>query len=153
MTVRPATAADTEDLLRLAALMFESVGLDASGTDWRIAGRERLARGLADGSVAAFVADDPAAPGHCVASACVSLQSRLPTPANPGGLVAYVQWVATDPGHRRRGHARALMEAVTGWARDRGAGSVDLHASVDGESLYRAMGFRENRNPELRRFL
>ncbi|MGZ4714365.1 MAG: GNAT family N-acetyltransferase [Acidimicrobiia bacterium] len=150
MSVRPARADDLPELIRLAAVMFASVGLDAAADAWRAAGRVRVADGLADGSVAGFVVEQPAGGGALAAAALATICRRLPTPSNPGGLVAYVQWVATDPAHRRRGHARAVMEALVVWARDAGAGSVDLHASGDGEPLYRAMGFAEHRNPELR---
>ena len=152
MHPRLATLADTDELVRLAGVMFRAVGLAADDTAWQRAGHQRLRSGLADGSVAAFVVDN-ASGGGCVAAAVVSVAQRMPTPPNPGGSAAYVQWVATDAGHRRRGHARAVMEAVVAWCRDRGVGSVDLHASAEGEALYRELGFVPNRNPELRLFL
>ena len=42
------------------------------------------------------------------------------------------------------------MNAIVQWAREREIAFVDLHASRDGEPLYRSMGFTENGNPELR---
>jgi len=152
MQPRPATLADTDELLRLATIMFRAVGAMTDDTTWESAGRDRLHAGFADGTVVAFVLDDDQEPSRCVAAAVVSVQQRMPTPANPGGRTAYVQWVATDPAHRRRGHARALMQAVTEWSRARRVGSVDLHASAEAESLYRELGFVTSRNPELRYF-
>jgi GNAT superfamily N-acetyltransferase len=150
MEPRPATLADTEELLRLAAVMFAAVGLDAADRRWEQPARERLRIGFGDGTVKAFVVDHPTASHRCVAAAAVSLQSRLPTPPNPGGVAAYVQWVATDLEFRRRGLARTLMESVLTWSIAQGAGSVDLHASAAGETLYRDLGFGPARNPELR---
>nr|WP_243710189.1 GNAT family N-acetyltransferase [Micromonospora sp. KC213] len=34
--------------------------------------------------------------------------------------------VATDPGRRRRGYARACLEALRGWYRERGVTKIDL---------------------------
>jgi GNAT superfamily N-acetyltransferase len=58
--------------------------------------------------------------------------------------------VATDETYRRRGAARTIMDALVRWARERNIAFVDLHASPDGDTLYRSMGFVANRNPELR---
>ena len=152
MDTRPATIADTEELLRIATVMFASVGLDPTDRGWEQPARDRLREGFADGTVAAFVVNHPTDPGRCVAAAAVSLQTRLPTPPNPGGLAAYVQWVATDLDFRRGGLARALMESVIAWSSTQGVGSIDLHASAEGEALYRDLGFGPGHNPELRYF-
>ncbi len=150
MHVRRATTDDTDELLRLAAMMFVAVGLDPSSGDWRDAARELVVHGLSEGTVAGFVIDDPSRAGALVASAMASVSQRLSTPTNPDGRVAYVQWVATEPEFRRRGAARAVMNELVAWARANDLAWVDLHASSEGEPLYRSLGFAENRNPELR---
>lgn len=53
-----------------------------------------------------------------------------------------IQWVATDPGRRRRGHARAVLERLLGDARRRGRTTATLQASPDGHALYEQLGFR-----------
>jgi GNAT superfamily N-acetyltransferase len=128
------------------------VGVDGVDDRWLAAAAERLAIGFRDDTIAAFVVDHPEAERHCVSAAAVSIQQRLPTPPNPGGRTAYVQWVATDVEFRRRGLGRAVMESVVTWCSARGVGSVDLHASRDGDPLYRDLGFVPSRNPELRYF-
>jgi GNAT superfamily N-acetyltransferase len=53
-------------------------------------------------------------------------------------------WV--EPAARRRGVARALLQAVLAWARERGFGRVALWAPADSPaalSLYRQAGFRD----------
>ena len=152
MPVRLATLDDADELIRLATIMFEAVGIATDDPTWEAAGRDRLRIGTADDTVRAFVVGDPHVPQRCAAAAVVSLQLRMPTPPNPRGLTAYVQWVATDPEHRRRGYARALMNAIIEWSSAKGAGSVDLHASTEGDALYRDLGFVTSRNPELRYF-
>ena len=47
-----------------------------------------------------------------------------------------------EPGARRVGVARRLMEAMIEWCRDEGYGSVSLHASAAGRPLYENMGFQ-----------
>ena len=152
MEPRIATIGDADELIRLAAVMFAAVGVDGPDDRWRATAGERLAAGFAVDSVAAFVVDHPGAENRCVSAAAVSIQQRLPTPPNPDGHTAYVQWVATDADFRRRGLARAVMQSVVAWCATRGVGSVDLHASPDGEPLYRELGFVTSRNPELRYF-
>ena len=104
--VRRATADDAPELMRLGAQMFFEMGLPDTETGaWRAAAEERTATGLADGSVAAFVVDDPDRVGRLVASVAVTVAHRLPTPRNPSGTSAYVQYVCAEPGHRGRDSA------------------------------------------------
>lgn len=149
MEPRPATAADVDEVLRLARVMFAALGIPDTG-GWLGPARARYLDGLDDGSVAAFVVDHPDRRGGLVTSAVATVQRRLPTPLNHDGRTTYVQWVATDPEWRGRGLAGAVMTQLVGWARTERITYVDLHASSDGESLYRSMGFAENANPELR---
>ena len=55
-----------------------------------------MKNGVAD-EVAVFVIDHPDLDGRLAACAAAVMAERLPTPANELGLVAYVQWVCTDP--------------------------------------------------------
>jgi GNAT superfamily N-acetyltransferase len=75
---------------------------------------------------------------------------RLPGPGNVRGRYGYVQSMVTDPAHRRRGLARAIFAALLDWFRAEGITAIDLHASVEGERLYRSFGFREGETVELR---
>jgi GNAT superfamily N-acetyltransferase len=49
--------------------------------------------------------------------------------------------VYTEPGSRRRGIARALMQAMMEWATDQGFDRLLLHASDGARPLYRSLGF------------
>ena len=49
--------------------------------------------------------------------------------------------VYTEAAHRRRGVARALMDVMLGWCRDRDISRVLLHASDEGRPLYETLGF------------
>ncbi|HVM10839.1 MAG TPA: GNAT family N-acetyltransferase [Acidimicrobiales bacterium] len=148
MVSRLATADDIEEVVRLAGLMFASMGLEATDPMWLEEARA-VAAGRLGTDLAAFVVDDPHVPGHLVSSAACSIVRRLPTPRNPTGLVGHVQWVATDHAHRRKGHGRAVMEGVLGWCSSRGLRIVELNATPEGEPLYRSLGFGDPSNPHL----
>ena len=62
---------------------------------------------------------------------------------NADGRYGYVQWVATDPEFRRRGHSRAVMVALLTWFRTEHVTIVDLRATPEAESLYRSLGFTD----------
>lgn len=49
--------------------------------------------------------------------------------------------IRTHEGHQRRGHGTVVMGALTAWAMDGGARSGVLAASVDGQALYRRLGW------------
>lgn len=148
MRARPASAGEVRQLVGLAGLMFESMGVDASGDDWQREAADRLRGRLGDDMVV-FVVDD--ADGHPVACAAGVINSRFPTPVNPSGQIGYVQWVSTEPEWRRKGASRAAMEALLAWFDDRGVASVELHATADGEPLYRSLGFGDDGRNALRR--
>ena len=149
MEVRRAGPEDAAEVIRLAKVMFDALGIAGGNANWREQADSRFRSGLAEGRVAAFVVDDPDSPGSLIASAAASLSQRLPTPRSDG-RTAYVQWVATEPAWRRRGLARRVMVALIEWARAEGAGMVDLHASSEGAPLYAELGFGPSPNPELR---
>jgi GNAT superfamily N-acetyltransferase len=148
---RAATPADTPGLVRLATTMYESMGLDASGPEWRENATKLLAARLGGDDVAIFVVDDPERPGALVACGGAIVIQRLPGPNTPTGRWGYVQWMVTDPAYRRRGLARMVFTAILGWLEERGVTSVELHATSSGEPLYRSFGFADPFSPELRR--
>lgn len=51
--------------------------------------------------------------------------------------------MSTDPDFRQRGYGRATLAELLTWMRSTGITTVDLHATPDGEHLYRQMGFTE----------
>ena len=59
----------------------------------------------------------------------------------PEGLMVFGMW--TDPGHRRLGHANAVLDVVVGWARERDL-PVGLHVNLGNPSArtaYENYGF------------
>ncbi|MGW4647548.1 GNAT family N-acetyltransferase [Kitasatospora sp. NPDC004289] len=150
-TVRSATPADAAELVRLRRLMFEEMSGAAAPGEWEATTgavlRERLAAPPERLTMPAFVVDDPGRPGRLAACAVGTLEQRLPAPGHPDGLFGFVFNISTDPEHRRRGYARACTAALLDWFDARRATRIDLHATVDGERLYRELGFAEHSVP------
>ena len=123
----------------MAAVMFASTGVDPSPQDWQQAARGVLPPDLEDDTKAAFVVDHPDGGGRLIASAAGSTTQWFPTVFNATGRSGYVQWVATDPEFRRRGHSLAVMTALLDWFRSRDVTLVDLQATPQAEPLYRSL--------------
>ncbi|MFD4262416.1 GNAT family N-acetyltransferase [Streptomyces sp. NPDC058534] len=153
--VRRATAEDAEEVLRLRQVMIDSLGRGPASTDWHAESLPALRARLADpdGAFAAFVVEAPGRPGAPAALVAGTLEYRIGRTGNPHGLIGYVFSVATDPDARRRGYARACMEELLEWFRERGAGHVMLTASADAEPLYTSMGFVRDTDPSMRLYL
>ncbi|MFD0329118.1 GNAT family N-acetyltransferase [Streptacidiphilus monticola] len=105
--------------------------------------RKELGEG-GTGRFGVFVVDDADRPGRLAACAVGTLEQRLPAPGHPDGLFGFIFNICTDEAHRRRGYARACTEALLDWFDERGATRLDLHASVEGQQLYRSLGFHEH---------
>ncbi|MDT0612027.1 GNAT family N-acetyltransferase [Streptomyces lancefieldiae] len=153
--VRRAVAEDAEEVLRLRQVMIDSM-TPASPTEWQADSLPALRARLADpdGEFAAFVVEHPDRPGALAALVVGTLEYRIGGPNKPpGGLIGYVFSVATDPDARRRGYARACMDELLEWFRERDASHVMLTASPDAEPLYSSLGFTRDTTPSMRLYL
>lgn len=150
MEVRPAEVGDVPELIRLRALMFRSMGVADDG-DWRDQCAEHLRRGLRDGAILAEVVDRPGADDRLAACGVAVVNERLPGPGVANGRYGYIQSVVTDEGYRRLGLARAVMVVLIAKLERRGVAAIDLHATAEGEELYRSLGFGDSFTPELQR--
>ncbi|MFF6999122.1 GNAT family N-acetyltransferase [Streptomyces sp. NPDC008313] len=156
--VRRAVPEDAGEVLRLRQVMIDSVFAPdasapaASASDWHAESLPTVRRRLAesDGEFAAFVVDHPERPGALAALVAGTLEYRIGRAGNPHGAVGHVFSVATDPDARRRGYARACMETLLEWFRERGAAQVDLNASAAAEPLYASLGFVRKPDPSMR---
>jgi ribosomal protein S18 acetylase RimI-like enzyme len=68
---------------------------------------------------------------------------------NLTGRRGYIANTCTDVGFRRRGYGRATITQLVEWMRAADVPVVDLHATPDGEPLYRSLGFTDPRAPAL----
>jgi ribosomal protein S18 acetylase RimI-like enzyme len=146
---RPATADDAPEVVRLAAVMVASMGLDPSA-EWCARARDEFLARLGHG-MAAFVVDQPDGGRGLAASGAGLVAVRLPSPLNMDGRTGYIQWVATEATYRRQGMARAVLQALLLWFEEQEVPVVELHATPDGEPLYRSLGFGQEGGLPLRR--
>jgi ribosomal protein S18 acetylase RimI-like enzyme len=149
---RRAGPEDAAAIVELRAAMYRALGDDPGPPDapWRAAALTWFTRNLASGErTAVFVVDGP--DGRPVSCAMGLLEARAPSPTNPSGLRGHVSQVSTADAYRRRGYARACLTALLAWFEaDTDSRIIDLHASGEGEALYRALGFRDAPFPALR---
>ncbi|MGW3169811.1 GNAT family N-acetyltransferase [Streptomyces sp. NPDC001153] len=136
-TPRRATPADAEGITRLRSDLILSRPLDSA---WLALCRDQLAERLQPGGDArAYVVEAPE--GGLAGCALALVSPVLPAPRYPQGLAARIQAVATRPGHRRRGYAKAALTALLGDLEQEGITLFELHASEASRPLYEALGF------------
>jgi len=82
----------------------------------------------------------------------VSYFKRPPYLENLQGIEVYILNMYTLPNHRNQGLARQLLEKCIKECKKRKVKRIWLHASKDGEPLYKSMGF-EFKGSEMEMFL
>lgn len=139
-TIRPAVLADLDTHVDHRVAMFRDMGMGDEGGRERMAAafRERLRTWLLQGEARGWIAE---AEGRAVAGALVFLKESLPVPHLESCVRAYLANVFVDPAWRGRGLARRLTEAALDFCRSQGIPVMELHASLQAEPLYRALGF------------
>ena len=84
--------------------------------------------------------------GQVLGMAWLGLVGRPPTPDRPGRrLTADVQTVYVHPDLRGQGVAKRLVTALLDAADELGVERTSVHSSVEGETLYRRLGFGDAR--------
>ena len=150
-TVRRATLADTESLVRHRIRMFEDMGVlgspDPAAEPLAAVFRTWLADQMPAGAYVAWVVEDADQRATIVGGGGATVIPWPPGPRYPGTQVAFVYNVYTEPEHRGRGLARRVMDEIHTFCRDAGIGSVALNASTFGQPLYESMGYRVTLSP------
>jgi GNAT superfamily N-acetyltransferase len=147
LTLRLATPDDGAELVRLREVMWTSMGLPVAEDGWRERCVEVLDEWLRTGSAVAAVVEGPEG---LVACGVGSVDHRLPGSSNPTGRYGYIANRVTEEAYRGQGLAGQVLRLLLEWFEAQGIRTVDLHASVQGEPIYRAHGFAENGQPALR---
>lgn len=142
--VRRARVEDAAELTRLRLLMLASADSVPPPRWTPDCERWFAVRIETDPRFAAFVVDDGT--GRLLSSAVGQYTHRMPRPGQ-GPHVGEIASVATDPAHRRRGHARQVVTAVHEWLTAAGCGQIHLTASPDGEALYGSLGYTHPTGP------
>jgi ribosomal protein S18 acetylase RimI-like enzyme len=146
--VRRATPADLDALIRL----------NAHVQDWHAAHhpetflaapdpaavRAHFADALADPAATLLLSGEP----PCAYAVC-TLRDRPANAFSPPRRRLSIDQIATDPAHRRQGHARALLDAARALARELGCHEIILDTwadNADAHAVFRAMGFAPQRH-------
>ena len=149
-TLRYATEDDVPELVRLRAVMWTSMGLAVAEDGWRERCAEVLALWLRTGAACAAVVEHPDG-RRLMACGVGTVDHRLPGSSNPSGRYGYIANMVTEAEFRGRGLAGEVLRLLLAWFDAQGIRTVDLHASAQGEPIYRAHGFSENAQVALRR--
>ena len=148
MTLRVATSADAEAMVRLRQLMFDAMGVDTSITGWEAAARTWFEQRLGRPEVHGVLIEED---GVVVAGGLAEVQLLVPGPGNPNGSTGLISNVATEPEYRGRGHATTVMSELVRWLREQtDATRIDLFATESGGRIYTSMGFVEVGQPAMR---
>ncbi|GGT31084.1 MULTISPECIES: GNAT family N-acetyltransferase [Streptomyces] len=140
---RPATPDDVPELVRLRAVALAALGVDPGADDapWRaVAPGWFLERINERADVHCLVVGG--APGErLVATGMAWVTYHLPRPQYTDGRRGYLDGIVTDEGFRGQGHGRRIVDGLVAWLNGIGIHYVQLHASSDGEPVYKAAGF------------
>lgn len=148
--IRRACAEDLEHILHHRLAMFEEIGfLDAAVLDLvEAVSREYFTGALQDGTYVGWMAED--SKRQVVGGGGIVVAGW---PGYPGENHAKRAWILnmyTEPGARRCGVAKRLMQTMIEWCRGEGYGSVSLHASAAGRPLYESIGFQPTNEMSLK---
>jgi GNAT superfamily N-acetyltransferase len=140
-TIRLATLEDAETITAHRRAMFLEMGYrDEKALELMCAAfRPWLQRKMAEQEYVAWLAVAPDA--GVAAGLGLWLMDWPPHMIGPGARRANILNVYTEPGSRRIGLARRLMQTALNWCRVNGIRAVILHSSDDGRKLYEALGF------------
>lgn len=141
VTYRRATVADIDLLANHRHRMWTSIGHRTEAEITEHDGRYRrwMRPRLRSGEVVGFVAQSSGRTP--VGSGLVWFRSDQPRPKIPTLTIPYILSMYTSPEWRGKGIGSAIVHRLVAACRERGYPSVVLHASEQGRSVYRRLGF------------
>ena len=148
-TIRPASTADLETLVEHRRAMFQDMGYSDETAMLAMSEKFRvwLLEHMNAGDYFAWLVN--AEDGTIAAGTGLWLMDWPPHMIG-GGRRGNILNVYTNANFRRRGLARALMQAALDWSKQNGIDTIILHASSSGRSLYESMGFTATNEMRIR---
>ena len=143
-TIRPATDDDLDELCRLRlAFIADLRGVDPADFDpvFVTVTRDFVARTMAADRIRSWLA---VLDGTNVGVVSVLVADTPPLPERHLGNEGYIVNMYVDPRGRRRGIARALLEAAVAAGDELGLRGCYLHATTQGRPLYASAGFADD---------
>ena len=141
-TYRKLTPADLDTFISMRITQLREEGA-TEDIDLVPALKDYYNRHLADGTFVSWLALDGE---KIIGTSGMSFVEKPPYFSCPTGRIGLLSSMFTDPGYRRMGIARELLDRVVNEAREYGCGAVHITASDMGVKLYTAYGFVHNGN-------
>ena len=142
ITYRKLTENDLETFIAMRIAQLREEGATEE-LDLKPALIDYYHRHMADGTFVSWLAVDGE---KIIGTSGMSFVEKPPYFSCPSGRIGLLSSMYTDPGYRRRGIAKELLDRVVAEARAYGCGSVQITASDMGVLLYTAFGFTKNGN-------
>lgn len=142
ITYRKLTAADLDAFISMRITQLREEGA-TEDIDLVPALKDYYNRHLSDGTFVSWLALDGE---KIIGTSGMSFVEKPPYFSCPTGRIGLLSSMFTDPGYRRMGIARELLDRVVNEAREHGCGAVHITASDMGVKLYTAYGFVHNGN-------
>lgn len=142
ITYRKLTAADLDTFISMRITQLREEGA-TEDIDLVPALKDYYNRHLSDGTFVSWLALDGE---KIIGTSGMSFVEKPPYFSCPTGRIGLLSSMFTDPGYRRMGIARELLDRVVNEAREYGCGAVHITASDMGVKLYTAYGFVHNGN-------
>jgi len=95
----------------------------------------------------AMCGDEIAAAGGMV------IRQRPGSFVNPSGREAYIMSMYTAPQYRKQGLATEILNSLVEQAKKLGIVTIELHATADGEPVYKKYGFKLHAEPTYRMYI
>lgn len=110
--------------------------------------RDTIASGLSDNTYLCWLAEKN---GETIAAGGMAVRRQPGNFKNPTGRTGYIMSMYTRPGYRGDGICSELVRRLIGSARDMGIEHFELHATKDGEPIYKNLGFLVHNEPTYRK--
>lgn len=141
--IRRASVEDLKHILHHRRAMFAEMGFRDTGVLDRVEelSREYFNEAIRIGTYRGWLAEE--LNGQNVGGGGIVVSDW---PGYPGENHAERAWILnmyTEPGARRCGVAKRLLEMMIEWCRTKGFSAVSLHASSAGRPLYEKVGFHQ----------
>lgn len=143
---------DINKIISLRLALFKELGEVKSSQELHLvetSTREYLQKALSNNEFISYIAETN---GEAISISGLVLFKRPPYLENLQGIEAYILNMYTVPEYRGNGLARRLLEYCIDESKKSGVKRIWLHASTDGEYLYKKMGFT-TKDSEMELFL
>ena len=146
-TIRAASVADIPHVVHHRERMFREMGTVCDSAAMADACTRWYVEALPAGTYRGWMAETD---GRVIGGGGLIVTPWSPGPSRFDPRMAWVYNVFVEPGHRGRGVARRLMEAMHAWCREQDIKRLALNATETGARVYRGLGYTVVPDPMMR---